>query len=57
MFARKSLESNTVGLNRFYVCGEAEITDGRIAWPAAILLLINIFSNPIYIFLITSQKI
>ena len=39
----ESLESNIVGLNRFYDFGEAKTTGGRIPWPAALLLNITIF--------------
>ena len=46
MFARKSLESNIVGLNRFYEFREAKIS----AWRAALLLHISISSKIGYVF-------
>ena len=49
IFARKSLESNIVVLNRFYDFGEAKITDGRILWSVALFLQITISSNPRYV--------
>ena len=50
MFARKYLESNILYSNRLYDLGEAKISDGCMPWAAALLLYINITSNPRYVF-------